>query len=130
MILYVQSQMPDDGQRECPKHRMLFQNKINLRYRVSGWFYYRIYYDARSYKHKKKNGRRLWGLKIHCLYIPIVYISPLFIYPHCLYIPIVYISLLFIYPHCFLSDVMTRIVYIVSCTLHTLEVSVSREFGH
>jgi len=23
------------------KRRVLFQNKINLRYRISGWFYYR-----------------------------------------------------------------------------------------
>jgi len=27
-----------------------FQNKINLRYCASGWFYYKIYYDSRSYK--------------------------------------------------------------------------------
>jgi len=32
---------PDDGQKDRPKHVMLFQNKINLRYCASGWFYYR-----------------------------------------------------------------------------------------
>ena len=30
--------------------RVLFQNKINLRYCASGWFSVEIYYDARSYK--------------------------------------------------------------------------------
>ena len=35
---------PDDGRRDRPKHvprRVLFQNKINLRYCAYGWFYYR-----------------------------------------------------------------------------------------
>jgi hypothetical protein len=32
---------PDDGRGDRPKHVALFQNKINLRYCASGWFYYR-----------------------------------------------------------------------------------------
>jgi len=32
--------------------RVLFQNKINLRYCASGWFIIEIYYDARCYKHQ------------------------------------------------------------------------------
>jgi len=40
LILYVH----DDGRRDRPKHtsyRVLFQNKINLRYCAFSWFYYR-----------------------------------------------------------------------------------------
>jgi len=32
---------PDDVWRDRPKHVVLFQNKINLRYCASGWFYCR-----------------------------------------------------------------------------------------
>jgi hypothetical protein len=31
----------NDGRRDLQKHVVLFQNKINLRYCASGWFYYR-----------------------------------------------------------------------------------------
>ena len=42
LMLYVQSQTPDDGREDRPKHvECCNQNKINLRYRASGWFYYR-----------------------------------------------------------------------------------------
>ena len=42
LMLYVQSQTPDDGLRDRPKHVVCcFVNKINLRYCASGWFYYR-----------------------------------------------------------------------------------------
>jgi len=33
---------PDDGWKDRPKHvECCYQNKINLRYCASGWFYYR-----------------------------------------------------------------------------------------
>jgi hypothetical protein len=44
LMLYVQSWTLDDGRIDRPKHvprRVLFQNKINLRYCASVWFYYR-----------------------------------------------------------------------------------------
>ena len=41
MMLYVESQTPVDGRKDRPKNVVLFQNKINLRYCASGWFYYR-----------------------------------------------------------------------------------------
>jgi hypothetical protein len=37
LMLYVQSYNPDNGRRDC---RVLFQNKINLKYCASSWFYY------------------------------------------------------------------------------------------
>ena len=41
LMLYVQPLTPDDGRRDLPKHVVLFQNKINLRYFAYGLFYYR-----------------------------------------------------------------------------------------
>jgi hypothetical protein len=45
LMLYVQSYNPDDGRRDRPKQseRLLYQNKINLRYCASGSFCYRNY---------------------------------------------------------------------------------------
>ena len=39
-LLCVQWKIPDDGQRNCPKH-VEFLSKINLRNFASSWFYYK-----------------------------------------------------------------------------------------
>jgi hypothetical protein len=39
LMLYVQSQTPDDGRRDRPKHVECYKNKINVRYCASGWLY-------------------------------------------------------------------------------------------
>jgi len=71
---YVQSWTPDDGRKDRPKHVELFQNNTNLRH-WCGWFYYKIYYDARPCERKilrPCSGRAMhhWSLKmrpLHCL---------------------------------------------------------------
>jgi len=50
----VQWIIPEDGQRNCPKH-VEFRTRINLEISASFVFYCKeICYDARSYERKKK----------------------------------------------------------------------------
>jgi hypothetical protein len=41
LMVYLQSYTPDDGLKDHPKHIVLSQNKMSLRYCAPGWFYYR-----------------------------------------------------------------------------------------
>jgi len=53
LLLCVQHETPDDGQRNCPKHVVLFQNKFEKLLHLVG-FTTRIYHDAWSSECKIK----------------------------------------------------------------------------